>query len=289
MKFALILLGSAGFAVCGAQVPDVMVKLDVRATLNSARVGPKTLRFYDGLARPSTIGLTFKLEPGFNAYVSERLQRIQNDGDTDQLEAYYIEDPGIWRIGKQELPFGRRVLLRENAIAAMGETELLLEGVRVVGALCDNGPGRTRGIVGRIGGTVGLSAAYGEHFGISSSAATPLRRPEQALGVGRGYTIVFGADFTKRLGLWSLDGEVLALRDGATPADVATELSDLSLSYRLKEVSGRLGWSRDWSLRQDVYRIEGALKIGANMWIESLARMKSRRFEEFEIGFRVRM
>ena len=85
---------------------------------------PTTLRFYDSLAHPSTVALTFHLETGFRGYVSERLQKIPNDGDSEQLEQYYIEDPGIWRFGKQALPFGKESLLRMMGKAARGDATL---------------------------------------------------------------------------------------------------------------------------------------------------------------------
>ena len=118
MRRLLALAAAMAGASALAQIPDVTIKVDAGLTYRSVRNGETTLRWYDGFGKHSTVGLLFWLEPGWRVYVSERLQRIEGDGDNEQLDEYYVEDPGIWRLGKQYLPFGRGLLLRESARAA---------------------------------------------------------------------------------------------------------------------------------------------------------------------------
>lgn len=283
---ALLLAGGTALG----QVPDVMIKLDIRPTLGSERQGPRTLRWYDSMGRPSLLGLSFTLEPGFTAYVAERLQRIPNDGDPEQLEAYYVEDPGIWRIGKQPLPFGSGKLMHESAMAARGDTGLFIEGLELSAALCDNGAGRPSGVVARLGGTVGISAAVGKHFGISSSALTPIRLPSQAPGFGRGYRLIVGADASRRFGKWLLQAEAVMLRDGHTSTDVATEATDLALTYKpLKDTMFSVAWSRDWGAATDFFRVESSFHLERGFWLETIARFKGGRIDDFGIGLRFKM
>src|SRR5207253_1549758 len=119
--------------------------------------------------------------------ISQKFAKIPNDPDRDLLDQYYLEDEGIWRIGKQYLPFGSGRFLHESVLAVRGDTQLVLEGLPIVAAAVDNGKGRQRGFVGRIGSRLGLSFALGSHFGINATSFTLVRRPEDSPGVGHGY------------------------------------------------------------------------------------------------------
>ncbi len=148
--------------------------------------------------------------------VAQRLQRIPNDGDEEQLDQYYVEDPGLWRLGKQYLPFGRGLLLRESGRAARGDTNLIFQNLPISAAICDNGRDRTRGVFGRVGSTVGVSFAVGNNIGIQGTSLNAVRRPEDNPGAGRGYKFALGVDGAKRFWIFTVQGEVLALRRGHT-------------------------------------------------------------------------
>ena len=102
LPFTLFLLLSNA---AQAQQPDVQVKVDLLPTGFTGLDRPNSFRWYDDLAHYSTVGLSVTFEQGFHAYVSERLERLPNNADSEQLDEYYFEDPGIWRLGKQYLPF----------------------------------------------------------------------------------------------------------------------------------------------------------------------------------------
>ena len=213
MRVPVVAVALALTSLCVAQVPDVQIKLDLSLAYRIDSLGQGRVRWYDYAGRYSTVGLRFTLEPGFKAVVTERLGKIPGNSDAEQLDEYFIEDPGLWRLGKQYIPFGRG-LVRESVIAARGETNLFLEGIPVVAALCDGGTGRPRGVSGRIGGRVGLSVLVGEYFGASSTSFSPFHVPETSPGSRRGYGFAIGCDGSKRLGSWTIAGEAVALRRG---------------------------------------------------------------------------
>jgi hypothetical protein len=273
-----------------AQIPDLQVKLDVNLHYRSALNEPTTVRFYDSLARPSTVALIFMLEPGFRAYVSERFQRIPNDGDPEQLEQYYLEDPGIWRVGKQVLPFGKENLMRMTAKGARGETTLAFRYIPIVAAVCDDGEGLTRGIVGRLGSRLGVSFAVGRNIGIQSTCLAALRGPEGGLGKGHGFQQAYGVDYTRRFGAWGVQAEYVTLRRGETVGDVDRDVSDVLFTLEpSKYQKVTIGWSRDWRDTLDMYRIEGHFWATRNVWIEPMVRYRNGNFFDFGVSLRVKL
>lgn len=265
-------------ALAVAQAPDVLIKADLRFGISAETGGRSYLRWFDIMGRTSTVSLMFTLEPGFKAVVSQRLQTIPNSGDREFFEEYYVEDPGLWRVGKQILPFGREFVIRESARGVRGDTNLFLEGLPVVVAACDEGPQLPRGIVARVGGRIGVSAAVGEHFGISGSSLTVIRRPEDSPGKGAGYGFLLGADFSKRWGRLEASGEFVVLRRGNSSVDRETEVSDLAFTVRNPEgVTATAAWSRDWEAGQNFFRVEATLKVYRGLMLEPIVRWQGRR------------
>lgn len=278
MRFLALVLFAAATTAAVAQAPDVLIKADLRFGLSSERGGRSYLRWFDAMGRPSTVSLHFTLEPGFRAMVSQRLQTIPNSGDRELFEEYYVEDPGLWRLGKQILPFGRQGLLRDSARAVRGDTDLFLEGLPIAVAAADDGPGLTRGVVARLGGRIGLSVALGDHFGISGSSLTAIRRPEDSRGRGTGFGLAVGADFAKRFGRFEVYAEAVVLRRGATGQDQETEVSDLTLMYRgAGDVQLAASWSRDWRSRESFARLEGSVRVYRNLFLEPIVRWQGSR------------
>lgn len=281
------LVSAAAWASCAAahaQAPDVMVKLDLRPTFVGRPNGSDDFRTYDILGRPSTVGLFFSLEPGFNAVLTQRLERIPNDPDKDQLDEYYVEDPNYWRAGKQYLPFGLARLLRESVVAIRVNVNVGSEAVPAALAACDGGNQRQKGFVARLGERLGLSVAIGEHFAISGTALTLFRRPEESPGMGRGYRQILGSDYATRKGNWGGSVEVVSFQKGETSLDRNFEASDLHFfleSDRTRRIG--IGWSRDWRQSQDTYRVDGRFQIQDNMWLEPTLRMRSGNLLDFGI------
>jgi hypothetical protein len=272
-----------------AQNPDVLIHVDLVPTYRLA-THRQNFQWYDDLGHYSTVSLGLSLEPGFKAYVSERLQRVNNDADPEQLDEYYVEDPGIWRVGKQYLPFGRQGLLRDAAKAARGDTRLLLPTIPITVAICDNGPRQVRGIVGRIGSSVGVSFAYGNNFGAQASSLDVVRRPEDAPGQGRGYGTAVGIDFARHYKIYTIQAEAVALRRGETSLDRDTEVSDLAFTLQPNKFQAlTLGWSREWRGDDTFWRVQGKFLITRDLWLEPIVRMKDGEFFDLGLTLRVKL
>jgi len=283
---ALLALATASFA----QTPDVQVKADLLPTGFSGLNDPNSFKWYDNLGHYSTVGLSVTFEQGFHAFVSERLQTIRGNSDSEQLDEYYFEDPGIWRLGKQYLPFGRQTLMREDARAARGDTRLLWKGVPLSFAVCDNGEKGARGVVGRIGSTVGVSFAVGHDFGAEATDFTLVRRPGDSPGPGRGYQAIIGADFARRLGMYTLQAEYIALRDGDSTADKSTDVSDLNLAIQPNRYQTFiLGWSREYGQGDNFFRLQTRILLTKNIWFEPMIRMKDNNFYDLGVTIHVKV
>src|SRR5690606_32834282 len=97
--------------VLQAQAPDIAVYADLYPTLNWKESQKGSLRWYDLSGHTSTVGFRMVLESGNRVLVSQRLQRYPGDADIDDLDEYWIESTGSWRLGKQLLPFGARNII----------------------------------------------------------------------------------------------------------------------------------------------------------------------------------
>ncbi|HEY0865939.1 MAG TPA: hypothetical protein VGE01_01095, partial [Fimbriimonas sp.] len=270
---ALIGAASLVAAQSSAQAPDVRVRLDAIVSLRSDGTGPASLRFYDPLGHRGVLAVTFFLEPGFRTYVTQKLQQIENDSDQEPLEEYYVEDEGLWKVGKQFLPFGSGQILRESVLAARGDTNLILEGLPVVFAACDGGPGKQRGYVGRIGSRIGLSFALGHHFGIASTALTYVRAPEDAPGLRRGYERVLGFDAYRNIGSVTVRGEAVFLRSGETARDVDEDILDASLSFRpIPSAQLGVGVTRSVAQEKTFVRLTASVVLDHHTTVEPLIR-----------------
>jgi hypothetical protein len=288
----VLILATAFWGACAfGQFPDVSVKLDANVHYSSGVDIPTTVRFYDSLAQPSTVALAFRLDQGFRVYVAERFQRIPNDGDAEQLQQYYIEDPGIWRIGKQILPFGKENLLEMTAKAACGYATLPFRYLPAEAAICDDGDNLTRGVVGRIGErTLGVSFAVGHNIGIDSTCLSVLQRPEDGLGKGRGYQQAYGMDFARRLGEWRVQAEYVTLLQGETSQDVRKDVSDLMFVLEpTRYQSFTVGWSREWRTSLDMFRVQGHIYATRSVWIEPIVRYRNGSFYDFGVSVRVKL
>lgn len=273
-----------------AQTPDVRIRTDIRVHYRSIRGADSALRWYDTLGRPSLVEVEFELEPGFKAHVAERFQKIRGDADEEQLYEYYVEDPGIWRVGKQMMPFGRNELLRDMGRGARGDTNLLFDRLPLVMAVADNGPGRLRGVFVRVGSRLGFSGAVGSGIGAQSNSLTLVRRPEMGPGKGRGHRVAVGVDYSQRIGDTTIRLEAVGLRRGETPADVDTEVSDVSLVYDLpKDWAVTVGWSREWRAAYSLFRAEGKVEIHRNVYLEPIVRFRDGALFDAGISLRVRL
>ena len=287
MKPLLVLLGLLGIAQ--AQIPDVRFKLDLTICAESIQGGPTSIHLYDPLGHTSTAAITVNFESGLSAFVSERLEQIANDPSPAPLEEYYVQDPGIWRLGKQFLPFGQGAILRENVLAARGDFPAF-ENVNLAIAACDGGSGDQSGIIGRLGNRWGISAAIGRHFGISPTSLDIIRLPDQTPGVGSGWKQVVGADNYQKIGKLTITGEAAIFTGGEVRTEKDLSLFDLSSTYaadRFHTVT--LGWSRDLTTRRDYYRLTGSVNLRKELAIVPLLRVQDNRFLDFSASLRIRI
>lgn len=121
-----------------AQSPDVAVRVDANINYIVSTGASNRARWFDATGRHSVVGLGITLEPGYYILLTERMQRIKDDPDRQNLDEAYIEDPGLWRVGRQYLPFGSGRIFRESAFALRGNIDVI-KGAPVSVAACDNG------------------------------------------------------------------------------------------------------------------------------------------------------
>lgn len=282
---------AAGLAtVAGAQAPDVVIKLDARLNYRTAPADANTQRLYDSLGNYSIVSLAFKLEPGFRVYVGQKLQRFDGGNDPDMLDEYYIEDEGIWRVGKQYLPFGSGKVVRESVFAARGDTALIIEDLPIAAAYAQGEKGRQEGFVGRIGGRLGFSVFLGDHFGIDGTSLALIRKPDQALGKGRGYKQAFGIDYSKGIGNFNVALEGVAFRDPNDSSDDDFEVFDLSATYTPSKYHNyTVGWTRRTLPNQDFIRLRGSVFLTNNVYLEPMVRYRNGENYDFNIAVRVRL
>lgn len=286
---ALFVLGIP--LAAAAQVPDVALRIDLNLNYQSTSGSKNRIRWYDPLGRHSVVGVGMTLEPGYYVLITERMQRIPGDIDTEQIDEAYIEDPGRWRIGRQYLPFGSRGIIREAALGARAETPLLNGKLNVRAQIFDNGRDKLRGGMVRLGDRFGVSAAIGSHIGAAATSLGTVRDPQDSPGPGRGYQAALGADGTITRGRIAFTGEFVALRKSNSPLDGALDISDLkaSITGPGEEATLTVGWSREWIHRDDNYRVESLLKLAKNLSLKSFVRFERGTWKDLSIGLRIRL
>ena len=286
-------LAVAFFLVAGAalaQTPDVQVKADLGPTFSNVSGGGSNTHWYDQFGHNSTIALQFTLEPGLRAYVAQKIERIRHDGDTTQIDESYVEDAGVWRAGKQYLPFGQQRIIRESVVAVRSDTDLFLRVLPFHVAACDGGHGHQRGLVGRMGGsTAGVSFAFGQHFGISGTSLTQARLPEESPGDGHGYERMFGVDAKEKVGVVAFAGEYVFLRGGelgAADKDVLDVTATLAPSVSR---SVTLGYSIATDPGIESLRLQGCFIVAQSVWAEPWVRTRNGKMFDTGITLRVRL
>ena len=289
MKRLLILGAFAASRFAVAQIPDIQLHCDFTGSLRGSNNQPSLFQFYDVMGRPSTVSLSFFTQQGFRVYAAEKLQHLPGDPEGDPFDEYYFEDEGIWRIGKQDLPFGSGRIFRESALAARGDTNLIVDSVPITFALADGGDGYERGATGRIGSMIGASFAVGRHFGIPATSLDNIRRPEDALGKGRGWREVYGVDISRRISHWTLRAEGISFQKGETVLDPNLSVLELSASLDPKRgESTTIAWTRTAPNRQDFYRIQGSFAVVKRVTFEPMVRFRDGSMYDIVLQMRVR-
>lgn len=239
------------------QAADVTLGFELRPTVLSGS-SSGSLRWNDFQRRSSTVNLRLGLEGSRQIIVRQRLVRGEGTGDPTFLDEAYLEQRGDWRIGKQYLPFGRRLLVRESVPALRADTELVFGGLPASVAAFDAGNGRPRGGSLRVGRALGFSVASGDHLGIQATTLALTGNGELGFGQGRGYRLLLGADLA-----WSFAGmfwqsEFVAFRNPMNPADRAFNVSAVTANLGPPASVWGFGitWTRFWDTNRDSITLE---------------------------------
>lgn len=277
--------------IASAQVPDIVIAVDLRPTILFGDGRTSQLRWFDANAFPSTVGFKGRMADGKRFAVTQRLARHIGDGDPDQVDEFYLESPGDWKIGKQVLPFGQHSLYRETAPALRLHTNLVFEDAPLDFAITDAGTGRPRGIVGRIGRNTGLNFAIGENFGVQDTAFAILRQDISGVGKNRGYQNIYGLDTIVFKYPMTIEAEFIVAQHGHTVLDEDLRISDIRASYQLKNGKDRVSaaWAREWINNIDSFRLEGEFVIVNQVLLMPHFRFGSRGLWQFGTTIRLRL
>lgn len=289
MRRALLpLLGLSAAVFSGAQTPDVSIVTDLNPNFQF-REGRTSMRLYDLFGRFSTVSLQLILEGVYVVRVSQRFVRLEADNTTNQLETATFGFPDFWRIGYVDARFGRNHLIREYGLGGEIRTNLVFDQLPFVIAAIDSGERRPRGVLMRAGSKIGLSFGTGNHLATSGTSLTPIRRPEDAPGLGRGFKTLVGADSSVRIGDVDVRAEFVALRNGQTALDRDEEVFDLELR-RKRTVRGpefRIGFARTFQDVSHHYRFETEIPMDLKVSLTGQLRF-DRGERTASLGVRVR-
>lgn len=286
--FGLLLAASSGV---WSQAPQVSFYGDFRPTFFFDDSGQLRARWYDLLGESSVVGARAVLEPGLRVSVAQRLQRFgEGAGDNSWFDEFFIEQRGSWRVGLQPLPFGRGVLMDERGIGLRLDADLLIAALPFTVVVVDNGSGRQRGAIARVGGVTGLSVAVGNHFGISPGSLTPLRRADQSPGAGEGYQLVIGADVQLVFGRLVADAEFVSFRtpDGEEPS---REVGALRLAYVFRPDGSQLlaTIARDFSQSETATYLGALIPVNRELTWNPFVRITNDGVQEVGITARFRL
>ena len=289
MKTTLLIPFGLLTCVASAQAPDVKIKGDFSLGLVSSKDFSLGAKSYTVLGRYSTFSLQATLPIGLKVFLSERSETITNDPDKESFDEYYVEDEGLWRVGKQYIPFGGGGFFRQSVLAARVDSKLLLEGLPLSVAFVDGGKGHQYGLAGRLGGRgLGISFCLGRHWGINSTALGLTQSLQTPEGVGNGWKQAFGIDLTRRTGKVNYRSEVLILNE-AEGSSVDKELGDFQIGYDLgHRHSALFGVSKSFGEKDLLYRFGGVYNAAKGVQIESLYRLTNGNFRDFSMFVRIR-
>lgn len=282
-----IFAGVALFGAAQAQLADVRFRGDLSFGLIQGD-GLRS-RAYTPLGRFSTLGIQALLPVGVKVNVFQRVSNLVNDVDDDGFDEYSIEDPGSWKVGKQYLPFGGGLLMRETVLAARVDSALIFEGLPLAIAIVDQGIRKQYGVSARLGSKgLGVSAAVGRHFGINGTALAVINRA--SVGEGSGWQRMFGADWNRRFGRFNARIEGVILR-GAQGISEEQEFVDVQVGYDLgvgRRHSVSLGVTREVGSDHTFYRLVGVYTAQKGVQLESTLRQTSNSFVDFSVFLRIK-
>jgi len=244
------------------------------------------LRWYTDTAERSTVSLQFYFDSGYAAFISQRLERIANDLDTGYLDEVYFEKVGGWRIGRFYAPFGTGWLLNESVLAVQSPTRFAIGNLPMRVAYLFNGKGRQQGLLVRVGTERGgISVGTGRHFAIYSNAFARWRLPESAIDT-RGYSTLYGADYTLELNEHRLLLEWIFTGDSGQAPDTHWLGLRWSMGGALNPEIGLVYQNRS---HIGTWRLSVGRQLGPDLKLGLGVRGKKDRFELFGIMLEARL
>jgi hypothetical protein len=291
MKYSLAALFVFASAVSQAQVPDIIIAIDLRPTILFGEGRNTQLRWFDSYAFPSTVGFKGRLADGNRFTVTQRLARQIGNGDPDQVDEFFFEAPGDWKVGKQSLPFGQHSLYRETAPALRLHTNLVFEDAPLDFAVTDAGTGRPRGFAGRLGKNTGLSFAVGENFGVQDTAFAILREDIKGAGKNNGYRSIYGLDTVLFKYPFTFEGELIFAQQGHSLMDEDLSISDIRAIYQMPNGRDKISaaWAREWRNQTDSFRLDGEFVLVNQVVLMPHVRFGSRGLGQFGTTIRFRL
>ena len=248
------------------------------------------IRTFDQFGHLSDFSIIAQTDPGIRFVIAQKLEKIPDDVDNDPLDKYYIEKPGLWRIGKQYYRFGSGNILRESVLAVTSEQlvsslELPIRITAIAGNV-----GKQQGVVLRMGANWGASLAIGKHFGISGTSLDYVRQPTSAPGLGRGYGAAYGFDYSQLRGAFRYRFEFVGLRQGSTILDRSDNIYDAAIHYKSDRLhSFELGITHDSSQGADFYRLIGDYRTFNGLSIIPMLRLRNGVFYDLSVTLRVKV
>ncbi|MBX3096543.1 MAG: hypothetical protein KF812_06755 [Fimbriimonadaceae bacterium] len=238
-----------------AQAADFVLIAELRPTINSGDDGDE-LRWFDQNATASIVGIRLLLINGSRVKLTQRITRLPGDGDPGYIDEAYIERRGVWRAGRQWIPFGRGAIVHETMTGVRFDTRLVF-GNEAAAVAFDNGVGRSRGVALRAGDAIGFSVASGNHLGIGPATLTEIDGVTGGFGRGGGYRLLLGGDAQFVFAGLNWQGEHVVFLDPERASDSSFSASNLSFTVGLP-ISGwktRLSWSRRWDRESDQFGV----------------------------------
>lgn len=290
MPNKIVIAGVILFLPLISKGQDVSVKASFHGILCYSGINDSgaIVHTYDQFGHLSTFSLVAQTDPGVRFLISQKLEEIPHDADSDPLDQYYVEKPGVWRVGKQYYKFGSGRILRESVLAVSSHQFISAIGVPLVVTAIAGTAGKQQGVIVRFGNRWGASLAIGSHFGISGTSLDYIRQPTEAPGLGRGYDRAYGLHWSTESSGFRYGLEFVGLRQGSTKTDYSDNILDASIRYDSDKFHKfELGVSHDSHQGADYYRLIADYKTVRRIEFVPMIRLRNGQFYDISLTIRV--
>lgn len=272
----LILALACAATSASAQVASLKATLDLHLVYQQLGSEQSTFHTYTPQGQFSLFVLTAQTYQGFKIYVSQPLERVSNDPDRDSLQNYYIEDPGVWRVGKQFMKFGAGEIIRDNALAVRSDQVISNWGLPISVIACSSGRYLPTGVIVNIGGNYGVSVAVGENFSISTTSLLNVRLASDSPGLGNGYRRIYDAWYRVNVPHYQYWIEAAALRQGNSALATDDFVSSTGVTFFADaNRSFTFSISHDSAQRADFFALASQFKLSKNVSLSPFVRFKN--------------